>query len=344
MAVFTADNKAFAYMGRVDMSDPKAPMLIYAGSNIKFNFGGTSLRVTIENIPMSEKMWIGAVIDGVQQKTEIAKESGTQTITLAEGLADTIHSCVLFKRQAAAHYFRFISAEADEVSPPNVKYDMKLEFFGDSVSAGEVTEAVYYEGMPDPENHFGQYDNSYFSYTWSAARKLNAEFNNNSQGGIALLDHTGYFYGPDIETLTGLESTYDKLAYVPYAPTGVTQWDFSRFTPDFVIFAIGQNDANPNPDAVFDREYTEKWKARFKQILLDLKKKYGSTRFIFTMTVLKHELKWEYIIDELCAELADPAVTRLKFRRSGLATDGHPRVTEQEEMAQELAAYIRTLR
>ena len=39
MAVFTADNKAFAYMGRVDMSDPKAPMLIYAGSNIKFNFG-----------------------------------------------------------------------------------------------------------------------------------------------------------------------------------------------------------------------------------------------------------------------------------------------------------------
>ena len=343
MAVFTADNKAFRYMGRTDHSDPKAPLIIYAGSNIKFNFGGTSLKITVENIPMSDTMWIGALIDGVQRKIPLAKEPAVQTITLAEGLENTVHTCVIFKRQAAAHYFRFISAEADDIMPADVKYDMKLEFFGDSVSAGECCEAVYHERLCDPGNHLGRYDNSYFSYTWSCARKLNAEFNNNSQGGLALLDHTGYFYGPDIETLTGLESTYDKLSYVPYAPVGVSEWDFSRYTPDFVIFAIGQNDANPNPDAVFDREYTEKWKARYKEILLDLKKRYGTARFIIITTLLKHEMKWEYILDELCAELADPAVTRLRFKRAGLATDGHPRITEQEEMALELTDYIRSI-
>ena len=343
MSVFQADNKAFTYMGRVDLSDPKAPMLIYPGSNIRFNFAGTSLKIRIKNIPMSDRMWIGALIDGVQLKFELGRGDAEQEITLASGLADTFHSCMIFKRQAAAHYFRFLSAECDEVVSANKKYDMKLEFFGDSVSAGEVTEAVYYEGQSDPADHGGQYDNSYFGFPFSAARKLNAEFHNNSQGGLALLDHTGYFYGPDIETLTGLESTYDKLSYVPYAPCGVSEWDFGRYIPDVVVFAVCQNDANPDPGAVFDREYTEKWKSRFKDIILDLKGRYKTSKFVLLSTVLMHERKWDYILDELAAELADPAVTRYRFRRAGLATPGHPRVTEQEEMALELAGYIRTI-
>lgn len=344
MKRFNADNAAFAYMGRTDMSEPCSPMLIYPGSNIKFGFTGTSLSVGIANIAMTEDpVFIGAVIDGVQYKSELAKKDGVKHITIAEGLKEGSHTCMIFKRQAAAHYFRFMYAEAESVYPLGLKYDVKLEFFGDSVSAGEVCEAVYYEGVSDPENHRGMYDNAYFSYAFSAARKLNAEFHNNSQGGLALLDHTGYFYGPDIETLTGLESTYDKLSYVPYAPCGVSKWDLKRFVPDFVVFAIGQNDANPNPDAVFDKEYMSRWKARYKEIILDLKAGYPGARFIIITTVLRHEMKWEYILDELCAELADPCVTRYRFRRAGQATDGHPRITEQEEMAQELTAYIRSL-
>ncbi len=331
-------------MGRVDFTDPKAPMLIWPGSNIVFNFAGTELKIKIENIPMSDRMWIGALIDGAQLKFELDRDKAEQEITLAKGLADTFHSCVIFKRQAAAHYFRFLSAECDEVAPANRKYDMKLEFFGDSVSAGEVTEAVYFEGLCDPSEHGGCYDNSYFSYTFSVARKLNAEFNNNSQGGLSLLDHTGYFYGPSTETLTGLESTYDKLSYVPYAPCGVSEWDFSRYTPDVVVFALCQNDANPDPDAVYNREYTEKWKSRFKDIILDLKGRYKTSKFVLISTVLMHEIKWDYILDELVAELADPAVTRYRFRRNGLATPGHPRITEQEEMALELAEYIRKIK
>ncbi len=345
MTVFTADNKAFSYMGRTDFSDPKAPLFIYPGANVKFGFTGSSLSAEIENISLTDDpQWIGAVIDGFQHKYELSKESPVQTITLAEGLSEGTHTCMIFKRQAAAHYFRLRSVQAESVQSLETEYSMKIEYFGDSVSAGECVEAVYYEGMCDPENHHGMYDNSYFSYTFSTARKLSAEFHNNSQGGLSLLDHTGYFYGPDIETLTGLESTYDKLRYVPYAPGGVSDWDFSQWTPDFVVFAIGQNDANPNPEKVYDKAFTEKWKARYKEIILDLKARYKTARFIIITTVLKHDMKWEYILDELCAELADPDVTRLRFRRAGLATDGHPRITEQEEMAGELADYIKKLR
>ena len=344
MAVFTADNKAFSYMGRIDDSDKRSPLLIYPGSNISFGFRGSSLSIKIENIPMNDDgAWIGALVDGVQSRYHLDTADKHISLLIASGLGDGDHTCTIFKRQAAQHYFRFLSAEADDIYAVDHKYDLKIEYFGDSVSAGEVSEAVYYEGMSDPTDHKGAYDNCYFSYTYSAARKLNAEFHNNSQGGIALLDHTGYFYGPDIETLTGLESTYDKLSYVPYAPCGVSEWDLSRWIPDVVVFAIGQNDAYPDPDAVFNREYTEKWKSKYKEILLDLKKRYKTAKFVIITTVLKHELKWEYILDEICAELADPDVTRCRFTRAGLATDGHPRITEQEEMALELTEYIRKI-
>lgn len=343
MSVFTADNKAFAYMGRIDFTDPKAPLLIYPGSNIRFIFNGTSLKITVENIPLADRMWIGAVIDGVQQKIELDREQPVQEIVLAEGLADTAHTCMIFKRQAAANYFRFISAECEGIQPENRKYDLKLEFFGDSVSAGELTEAIYYEGVCDPADMQGSLDNSYFSYTFSTARKLNAEFSNNSQGGIALFDHTGYFFGPDVETLTGVETTYDKLSYVPYSPQGLTPWDFSRYTPDIVVFAIGQNDHNPNPGVINDKEYMTRWRSRFKEIILDLKSHYKTAKFVLILTLLKHDMKWEDELNKVVSELADPDITRFRFTRSGLATDGHPRVTEQEEMALELSEYLRAL-
>lgn len=340
MAIYTADNKAFSYMGRVDLSETKAPVLIYAGSNIKCRFKGTFLKLTLDNIPMDKFSSFGAVIDGVQYRVEMKNENGTAEYMIAENLEDTIHNLTIFKRQAAAHYFRFISLETDgELLPSEEKYDLKLEYYGDSVSAGEVTEAIYYEAHQDPENHGGIYDNSYFSYTWLLARKLGAEFYNNSQGGLSLFDKTGYFYGPD--HLTGLETTYNKLSYVPYSPLGLTDWDFSRYTPDIVIFAIGQNDANPNPKAIYDEEYAKKWKEKYKEILLELKERYNSPKFILITTVLEHENIWDERIEEIRAELNSSDVYHYLFTRNGAATPGHPRVTEQNEMALELEKFIR---
>lgn len=49
----------------------------------------------------------------------------------------------------------------------------KIEFYGDSVTAGEVSEAQNYAGMPDPSSE-GEYNNAYFSYAWATARRLHA--------------------------------------------------------------------------------------------------------------------------------------------------------------------------
>lgn len=342
MKKITADNPAFSYMGRIDFSDKAQPLFIYAGSMVRVKFTGTLAGVFIKNVCMGEYCSLGYLIDGVQGKTELLPSGEEEYYQLADGLSDEEHELVIFKRQAAAHYFYFCGigiSQNGTVSEPAPLSDFKLEIYGDSVSAGEVVENIYYEAHTDPENHKGVYDNSWFSYTLSLARKLNAQIHNCSQGGISLFDKTGYFNGPD--NLTGLETTYDKLSYVPYAPMGLTKWDFDRYTPDLVIIAIGQNDASPDPDCLSNPEYKAKWQAKYSEIIKDLQSKYGEkTRFLLITTVLMHEKCWDNAIDEIAESFGDN-VRHFLFKRNGAATPGHPRITEQEEMAGELNAYIR---
>lgn len=336
-----SDCSALRFNGRIDFSDSKSPLFIYAGSMTKVNFTGTKLGVYIKNEPMGEYSSIGAVVDNIQYKIELVQDWDEHFYPICDALPEGTHSLVLFKRQAAAHYFRLAGLELDEGAllseAPAEK--LKLEFYGDSVSAGEVTEAVYYTAHADPENHKGVYDNSWFSYTLSTARKLNAEVYNNSQGGLALFDKTGYFNGDDY---VGLETTFSKMSYIPYAREGYTDWDFSRYTPDVVVFAIGQNDPNPKPEAIHDPAYARRWKDKFIEIIRFLREKYGEkTKVVLVLTLLMHDPVWDKMIAEIASELKDENVRHCYFKRCGKATPGHPRIPEQEEMANELSSFIR---
>ena len=341
---FSADNKCFSYMGRIDFSTAGEPLFIYAGSMVKAKFTGTKISVIIKNQPMGEYSSLGAVVDGIQYKLDLVQDDKERSYLVADNLPDGVHSLTVFKRQAAAHYFHFCGVELDEkaeIISADESCKLKLEVFGDSVSAGEVTEAVYYTEHVDPDDHKGVYDNSWFSYPLMTARKLNAYIHNNSQGGIALFDKTGYFCGPETETMLGVESTYDKLSYVPYSPQGMTQWDFSRYTPDVLVIAIGQNDQNPNPAAIHDPDYAKKWREKYKEIVTDLQSKYNGVKVVLILTVLMHEEIWDEQLDLIERELADENVRHLRFKRCGKATPGHPRIPEQEEMAEELSEFIK---
>lgn len=332
---------ALEYMGRIDFDDPSRPVLIWPGTMIDVNFTGTSCALVVRNISFQELTHFGALVDGVMQKFFLKNSGGDELYTLAENLEDKPHTLKLVKTMAAHNYIEFCGIVIDEdaeASLPNHKYDLKLEVYGDSVSAGEVVEDIYYEGQCDPEDHHcnNAADNAYFSYPLILARKLNAEIHNAAQGGIALLDGTGYFCS---DRLTGMESCYDKLEYSPYAER--KQWDFSKYVPDYVIIAIGQNDHNPNGERIKTPEFRRHWKDKYIEFLRDLMGKYEHAEFILLLTVLKHEPTWDDALKEIADEVNDKRVSFFKFSRGGAATDGHPRATEQAEMAAELYMYIK---
>ena len=333
-----ADSDCFQYMGRIDYEDPKRPVLIFPATKIETVFTGTSVGMVLKNIEIQWFCYFGAIIDGVQQVIELKNGSGDELYMLAEGPEDKEHTLVLFKRMAAAYYAEFAGIVVDEgatLRNPEHKYDYKLEVYGDSVSAGEVTEALYYEGQCDPGHH-SQYDNSYFAYPSILARKLNAELHDIAQGGIALLDDTGYFCA---ENLKGMVSCYDKMQYSPQKPT--KQWDFTRYTPDCVIIAIGQNDSAPDPEAIKRPDYRRMWKDKYIEMLSDLMEKYPKAEFVLILTALRHDKTWDDAVDEVANEVNSPRVRHFLFSRNGDVTNGHPRATEQTEMAEELYVFLK---
>lgn len=342
----------FLYTGRIDFTDEKEPLFIYAGSMAETIFTGKKLSLYIKNEGMCEYYSVGIILDGVQYKYELPQDSKEVCIEVSDSLNEGEHTLTVFKRQAAAHYFRFCGIETEdnsEITLPKKDYTLNIEVYGDSVSAGELCEAIYHEASLDPEKieRMGIYDNSWFSYPLTLGRMLNAKVHNNSQGGIALLNKTGFFNGPDPENLIGVEVTYNKLSYVQYSKEGFTDWDFSLFTPDLIIMAIGQNDPNPFPEKTEDEEYIRHWKDIYKSILYDLREKYGkNVKVLMILTVLMHDPRWDSYLDDIQAELEQETgekwAKHFTFSRCGKATPGHPRITEQYEMAYELAQEIKS--
>ncbi|MGN0700057.1 MAG: lipase [Oscillospiraceae bacterium] len=337
--LIAADDACFQYMGRIDFDDKKRPVMVWPASCADTVFTGTSLSVVVNNRRFQETTHFAVIIDGVMQKVFMGDSAEDEMFTVAENLEDKPHTLRILKTLAAQHYLTFIGIVVDEgasASNPCHKYDCKLEVYGDSVSAGEVTELLYYEGQCDPEGHNNRYDNSHFSYPSALSRKLNAELHDIAQGGIALLDGTGFFCA---DNLKGMVSCFDKIQYSPYAPT--KQWDFSRFTPDFVIIAIGQNDHNPDPERIKTPEFRAYWKGEYIKLLSSLMEKYPNAQFVLMLTVLRHDTTWDDALEEITREVNSARVTHFKFRRNGDATNGHPRATEQEEMAGELYTYLK---
>ncbi|MDR2044000.1 MAG: GDSL-type esterase/lipase family protein [Clostridium sp.] len=333
------DHPCLQYMGRIDFDKEGGPELVFPCSYVRLCFTGTSVRVALTNTRSCWDNYFGVLIDGVQRKFRLP-ENGAASFVLARGLEDTKHELVLFKRMDSCHTMQFhgffLEHSAAVHTPPPLPR-RRMEVYGDSVSAGEVSEAVYYEGQPDPP-HNGEFSNSYFSYAWMTARKCNAQLHDIAQGGISLLDKTGWFGGPDYK---GIWNIYDKIEYHP--DLGVPKpWDFRNYTPQVVIVAIGQNDSHPVDEMAlaYDGEKAAFWRRSYREFVRTLRGHYPAAHIVLKTTILEHHPSWDKAIGEVRHGLADEKIHHFRYRNNGTGTKGHIRIQEAEGMAAELTAYI----
>lgn len=336
------DNQNLQYSGRIDFSNAEVPVLIYPSSYIAFNFTGATCKIIVENKQMYWTNYLGCIIDGKQEKILLPNE-GQICLTLAEGLEDKEHSIILFKRMDSCHILKvygFVLDKEAKLSKAAAKSNRRIEVYGDSVSAGEVSEAVEYVGKEDPE-HQGEFSNSWYSYAWMTARKLNAQIHNIAQGGIALLDQTGWFAAPDY---IGMEQVYDKLQYNPEAGE-IKPWDFKNYTPHVIIVAIGQNDNHPIDYMASDYNSIESknWRNHYKVFIQKLRDIYPKAVIILATTILRHDFSWDKAIEEVAGELTDDKVYHFIYSQNSVGTHGHIRIPEADKMSDELAGFINTL-
>ncbi|MEM8832834.1 MAG: GDSL-type esterase/lipase family protein, partial [Cyanobacteria bacterium P01_G01_bin.19] len=136
-----------------------------------------------------------------------------------------------------------------------------------------------------------------------------------------------------------MEAFYNRTAPLDDAP----QWDFAQYDPDLVIIALGQNDSGT---IEIGREMTaEAWKNSYKQFIANLRAKRPNAYFIAMFPNMYHDRQWDEYLTEAIAEYRqeynDNRVFSLIHQQ---VTPGHPRISEQQMMADTLAEFIdRTL-
>ena len=335
------DNEKLSYSGRIDWSNPQEPVFVYPCTSVRMRFTGNELKVFVRNKSAYWDNYLGCILDGRQSAFSLPKEGIACVKVEVQGTKE--HEVMFFKRQDVCHEMSFLGVELAEGAKLLDMLQLperKIEVYGDSVSAGEVSEAVEYVGKEDPE-HNGEYSNSWYSYAWMTARRLNAQIHDIAQGGMALMDKTGWFHDPDY---IGMESAWDKIHYNPDLGTSM-DWDFSQYIPQVVVVAIGQNDSHPEDYMKEDPkgEKAEKWRNHYKLFLEKLREKYPCAQIVCCTTLLKHDEAWDEGIGKVVQELRDERITQYLFKRNGKGTPGHLRIPEAEEMAEELANYVESL-
>ncbi len=362
------------YEGRIDFSGDAGPVWVYPATYVRMRFIGDRLSVVLTNEHAYWDNYLGYLLDGKQYCVKLP-ESGTASVEFApvgaeaaaaertettaeEMVAEAeqaeaaaaaggaaVHNLLLFKRQDSCHMVQihgFIGSGDLQLLPCEPLPSRRIEVYGDSVSAGEVSEAIAYCGLPDPDHH-GEYSNSYYSYAWLTARRLGARLHDIAQGGIALMDGCGYFMEPQS---LGMESTYDLIQYQPQILAGrpAVKWDFGRYRPQVVIVALGQNDAHPIDfcGGDYEGEKSAAWREHYAEFVRKLCRIHPQAQVICMTTILGHHPNWDRAIGEVCGQLAKEQlpVHHFLFSNNGCGTQGHIRIPEAERMAEELSAFI----
>lgn len=338
------DLQNLIYSGRIDFSDPLAPIFIFPASSVSMSFTGRSLKVLVKNSHSYYDNYIGYILDGVEKKFLLSKEKTMQEIVLAEDLQeDKSHKVIVFKRQDGCHEFTFcgfILSVGGQVNPPSKRFRRCIEFYGESAASGTLIEAV---GCIDKANfkHNGEYSNAWHSYAMMTARNLKAQASIIAQEGISLLDNTGYFHPNDT---IGMESIYDKLHFNPDLGN-TSQWDFKAYIPQVVIIDIGQNDAFPEDFMKRDRdgEYAKVWKDHYRQFVLNIRKKYPDAFIVLTTTIVNHHPSWDRAIGLICREINDKKILHFLYSFNGRGTPFCIGTVEAEQMSFELSMFLKSL-
>lgn len=342
MKTIVPSNESLRYMGRIDDDNCDRPVWIFPYTQVSFRFTGTTLSVNLFNRCFEGESHIGFVLDGYQGKVHIPVDDEEIVIPIMTGLPNIEHEVTLFKREDGKHYVEFLGVQVDDdatIAPPrDAPPTRRMEVFGASVASGDRNEATLYAGQADPDMDLSSYSNSWYSYPAIAARNLHAQLHDIAQSGIALLDGTGWFHGPDY---IGMEHVWDRLEYNP--DCGASKpWNFDHYTPHVVLVTLGQNDGHPDDCMALDYfgAQAKHWRTAYGDFVQGIRRKYPHTLIVLATHILQHDPAWDRAIGEVCESLHDPKIAQLIYTNNAVGTPGHPRIAEHQQMASELTSFI----
>ncbi len=319
-----ASDPHIRYDGRFDFSQPAHPVAIWEASTIAVDFEGDRAAVRFGRV--TGQVFFNAAVDGVGTVVALAEGAPAKAAALpVRGPGP--HHLVLFKRtEASAGTAVFegleVAAGARVSTPALPSYRMRMEFFGDSITAGACDEDGPKDQWEDRSTH-----NAAQSYAALTAAAFSADYRNTSISGIGLA--AGYD-----DVLMG--QVWDRT----YPEASSPRADLAAWVPDVALVLLGDNDDSyprskhlPFP-ADFDGKYAS--------LIHAIRAAYPRARIVLLNGGMwagtnSRELgaAWAKVVSRL--ESADPAISDYTFAHW---TDNHPRIADHRALADELDAWL----
>jgi len=331
MQYIDADNSAFGYTGRVDVSDPKAVVFDFPGVAIKTRFTGTSCYIRLVDSTNYYQVEIDAQSYFITPTTDSIRP-------LARNLINEEHTLLIFKRTEASvgkAIFKGILIDKNaKVLPPKEKPERRIEFIGNSITCGYGNEG------DNPQCDFSaDTENAYMSYASMIARHFAADHSIIAYSGKGLVRN----YNDSNKTS---EVAMPQLFERTCVYNKEMKWEFSRFIPQLVIINLGTNDFSTKPhpeEAVFKQAYNE--------LINKLRSTYNNPVILCISGPFIDEPAHTYIkqfvdsyrIEQAYADIHFVAIPRVLLKYpTDYGCDGHPNVKANRKMANLLILMIAT--
>lgn len=298
--------------------------LHHAANAIEVGIIGTSLDV---NVGTTGTSYMRVWVDGVENEDRI-KVVGSEDnrYVVADGLEYGYHRVRIVKATEMQNAVWTVSSfTADKFATVPEKSDMKIEFIGDSITAGY--------GSLGPQGAAWSVDNSDStkSYAYLTAHKLNADYSIVAWSGICVKANV---WVSDKNMLT----LYPKLA------DGQGAYAFD-FCPNVVVLNLGTNDATNLTSDFAGSGYGEQFPADYKTMLALIREKNPDAYIICLYGMMGTDNVIDGGIKTAIKELNDPDIVYnpISIVKNADGANGHPGATAQNSWATALANYISKL-
>jgi lysophospholipase L1-like esterase len=320
-----ATDKHFRYDGRFDFKNPQSVSTIWQGSRISIDFSGE--RIAFEFGRVQNQDFFDLELDGDSYVLPLRNNESNQIIVFEKARGSGRHHLILTKRsEADAGTAQFMGIEIDPKGkvwkPETPDYKLRMEFFGDSITAGACDE----DGEVDQwENRLTH--NSSKSYAAFTARAFSADYRNISVSGMGIV--TGWVDKRAIQI-------WDRIYPDPASPMA----DLSAWKPDVVFVNLGENDDSFSRSK--KQEFPKAFAGEYLALVHAIRKACPRAEIILLRGGMSGgaqspELRaaWNDATSQLEAE--DRRTTHFVFSHW---SNNHPRVKDHRVMADELIAWL----
>ena len=325
-----------------------AVALYNAASGFSVSFKGSSLTVriystsgdTTENGSNIGNGYVRVYVDGESDRLELTTNDAYYDLTLTDGLDGTkVHTVKMLKaveEDFSRLYVSGITTDG-EFYTPDAPSDIKIDVYGDSITAGfgilgNGSETAYSSALWDGT----------VTYASKVADYLDADYNVMCMQGIAL--------SSACNTNAPARKYVMKDVYMNYSVNEKTAWDYSKFQPDIIIINLGTNDngslINPytgkfNPTTETNAKLNT-FISEYSAMIEDLHEKCPKAKIICCLGMMA--------CNELYNEIADMVeslknggadyVYSLKLYLGKLAFGGHPSEQSNQVNAEMILEFL----